>query len=171
MKIYRITKYNPKNRDKNGVYSKEEWTSISDIGKCFGEYTLTASDYLKVEDQYLKTYEAVLDRFELSRIKLIELEKYYYVVSNNSGIRSLYCDDLEKLFNNLTENYSFAAVNEVITTIKLILREHIWGKLIVQNSSVRIEFGNDFYTYLISDELYVDTIKKINDSGLFIEEI
>lgn len=53
MKTYRITKYNPKNREKDGVYSKDEWTSISDIGKSFGDYKLTASDYLKVEDQYL----------------------------------------------------------------------------------------------------------------------
>ncbi len=170
MKTYRITKYNPKNREKDGVYSKDEWTSISDIGKSFGDYKLTASDYLKVEDQYLKSYEAVLHKYELNRIKLTELEKFYYDV-NNSAIKSLYCDDLEKLFNNLTENYNFSTDNEVIMTLKLILREHIWGKLVIKNSSVRIEFGNDFYTYLISDELYVDTIKKINDNGLFVEEI
>lgn len=101
---------------------------------------------------------------------MTELEKFYYDV-NNSAIKNLYCDDLEKLFNNLTENYNFSTDNEVIMTIKLILREHIWGKLVIKNSSVRIEFGNDFYTYLISDELYVDTIKKINDTGLFVEEI
>lgn len=29
----RITKYNPDNRDENGSYKLDEWTSISDIGK------------------------------------------------------------------------------------------------------------------------------------------
>lgn len=29
---YRVTKYNPEYR-KNGTYMRDEWTSISDIGK------------------------------------------------------------------------------------------------------------------------------------------
>jgi len=39
---YRITKYNPMNRDANGAYLLNEWTSFSDIGKTFDGKTLTA---------------------------------------------------------------------------------------------------------------------------------
>lgn len=33
MVSWRITKYDPKDRDQNGVFLKESWTSFSDVGK------------------------------------------------------------------------------------------------------------------------------------------
>ena len=45
---YRITKYNPAHRI-NGVYTADEWTSFSDIGKVFGDTILSQDDYLKTE--------------------------------------------------------------------------------------------------------------------------
>jgi hypothetical protein len=33
---YRVTKYDPAHRDSTGVYFRDEWTSVSDIGRELG---------------------------------------------------------------------------------------------------------------------------------------
>lgn len=51
MKQYRVTKYNPAFRI-DGKYTRNEWTSISDIGKNYDGETFTLSAYEKVESHY-----------------------------------------------------------------------------------------------------------------------
>jgi hypothetical protein len=46
MNEYRICKYNPRFRV-NGVYIKDEWTSVSDIGKTFEDGVLTEKNVEK----------------------------------------------------------------------------------------------------------------------------
>ena len=53
MKSYRVTKYNPKNRDDQGRYLASEWTSIFDIGRKYCGHVLTEKEYEKVENSYL----------------------------------------------------------------------------------------------------------------------
>ena len=53
MKEYRISKYDPQFRV-NGAYQKNEWTSISEIGKVFDDGVLTLAEYLRVENEYIQ---------------------------------------------------------------------------------------------------------------------
>lgn len=53
MKEYRISKYDPQFRV-NGAYQKNEWTSVSDIGKVFDDGVLTLAEYLRVENEYIQ---------------------------------------------------------------------------------------------------------------------
>ena len=53
MKEYRISKYDPQFRV-NGAYQKNEWTSVSDIGKVFDDGVLTFAEYLRVENEYIQ---------------------------------------------------------------------------------------------------------------------
>ena len=54
---YRVTKYNPKHRDKKqGNYLKDEWTSVSDIGEKFGEIILDEDEYFTVEKAYIRVF-------------------------------------------------------------------------------------------------------------------
>ena len=71
----------------------------------------------------------------------------------------------------MCNDYHFKTKDEILNTIRLILREHIWGKISIKNTNLRFEFGHDYYAYLISDELPNEIIKNINNIGLFIEEI
>lgn len=41
---YRITKYNPAFRKSNGAFSKDEWTSYSDVGGTFSGVALSLDD-------------------------------------------------------------------------------------------------------------------------------
>lgn len=170
MKTYRISKYNPIHRNNNGDYLRDEWTSISDIGKQYGDSIFKSSDYLKVENKYATVLEIFLNNIDCSSLLLVELEKYFYKTVDNDK-KLLYNDDLERLFNKLTNNYCFRTLNEVLNATKLILREHLWGKIISIKSDLRIEFGNEFYLYLISDELSKDSEKKIHDTGLYLEKM
>jgi len=170
MIIYRITKYNPIYRDKDGAYLKDEWTAISDIGKSYGEIKLTCIQYLKVEGRYLKALELILSKIDLNLITINEIEKYFYKV-NNSLVKNLYDENMKILFNKLSDNYCFTTKEELMNAIKLILREHLWGKIVVKNSNFKIEFGNDLYVYLNSEELPKELIQSLTNIGVFVEEI
>lgn len=51
MMNYRISKYNPKYRDEHGIYTRDEWTSISDVGEYFNGYEVTMEEYLDTENR------------------------------------------------------------------------------------------------------------------------
>lgn len=50
---WRIIKYNPAFRDERGAYLKDEWTSVSDVGKSFDGEVLTFEEYYKIENAYV----------------------------------------------------------------------------------------------------------------------
>lgn len=70
MKEYRISKYDPQFRV-NGSYQKNEWTSISDIGKVFDDGVLTLAEYLRVENEYIQFWGMAgsEDRWEAKAMK------------------------------------------------------------------------------------------------------
>ena len=52
MRQYRITKYDPKYRV-NGAYTRDEWTSISDVGKTYDGRPFNMADYERAEQQHI----------------------------------------------------------------------------------------------------------------------
>ena len=53
---WRVTKYNPVNRDKYGHFTLiDEWTCPSEIGKTFNGKEFTLSEYLQMEEAYINT--------------------------------------------------------------------------------------------------------------------
>ena len=51
---WRITKYNPAFRDERGAYLKDEWTSVSDVGKSFGDEVLPSRSIAKLKTPMLQ---------------------------------------------------------------------------------------------------------------------
>ncbi len=51
MMNFRISKYNPVFRDEYGCYTKEEWTSISDVDKEICGVKLSLGGYLNIENK------------------------------------------------------------------------------------------------------------------------
>ncbi len=70
-----ITKYNPNYRNKQGHYRKNEWSSISDIGKRFDGELLTFDEYLKIENLYVKSIFLIFDYFNTDGIIITHLFK------------------------------------------------------------------------------------------------
>jgi hypothetical protein len=52
---FRITKFDPRLRSEDGVFMRDEWTSISDIGRTYPTGVFTLAEYIEVEEAYVET--------------------------------------------------------------------------------------------------------------------
>lgn len=57
--FHEVVKYHPAGYSLR-IYTYDDWTSISDIGKTFRTGILSADDYIKVEDSYVNTILTVM---------------------------------------------------------------------------------------------------------------
>lgn len=160
---YRITKYNPEFRDENGFYKKDEWTSISDIGKKFNKIILTKEEYKKTENNYIDAIYEILREKNIKKIKVYDLE------INKKNLSELSADekDIIKEINN--DKYLDLKKSEKI--IRLVLREMLWCKFCSELKDIKIEFGYDYYMYVECSKIKESTINIINKKGLFVEII
>ena len=143
---YRVTKYDPKNRV-NGVYTKDEWISMYDVGKTYDGKLFTFKDYLKVEKSYLDVIEQVMQELDIKTIEVRQGERIFSAL-NNSAVNSR---------------------EEVLMMAKGVLREDFWCKLEAENFFVH--FGYDFYMYIGAD-IDDEKMRKIaEENGLFAERI
>lgn len=78
---YRITKYNPIFRV-NGIYTRDDWTSVCDIGKEYNGCTLTADECVNVLSNYVNC--------------IIETENADYVSNRNAGSRAMWSAKAEE---------------------------------------------------------------------------
>ena len=75
MNYYRISKYDPQYRV-NGIYQKDEWTSISDIGNIYGGKVFTEDAYYKVEQSYVDFVLGVCNLQEINHLAIADLENH-----------------------------------------------------------------------------------------------
>jgi hypothetical protein len=111
--MYRITKYNPQNRDANGAYLLNEWTSFSDIGKSFDGTILDESEYFKVEDKYIGS----------ALFFLRETGVYQLIISSLENIKYHF----EPGLKNLKQGQIFE-LQDLEQLFRLVFREKIWCK-------------------------------------------
>lgn len=122
---YRICKYDPQCREKNGTYKKEEWTDFSDIGNTFCDKVLTNAEYSRVENNYISCIMSIMEKSSLFALRIEDLEKYSQVAWENGGIISL--DTLSHVCRDC-------------------LRNNCWCKL--SGEEFYIHFGYDYYMYV-----------------------
>lgn len=145
MTEYRITKYNPANRN-DGIYTADEWTSYHDIGKAFGGTVLSREMYLKTENAYIQCCLELMDKAQVSVLSVRQAEY------RADGI----C---------FPDSVSHA--EEILQIITACLREQCWMKL--ENEDFFIHFGYDFYMY-IGAALPAQTVQAVAEKyGLFCE--
>jgi hypothetical protein len=166
MFCYRITKYNPDFRDKNGAFQGEDWTSISDVGKNFSGRILTFEEYLSVENKYISSALHFFNETDLKNLSVVGLEqkqdqKRDFEDARFSGL------DYEK--KNFREGMKIDGSN-LPQLCRLILREIIWCRL-ESDQNFYIHFGWDFYMY-IGTSIWPDaSVDFTRQQGLFVEEI
>ena len=143
---YRVTKYNPKNRV-NGVYTKDEWTSMYHVGRSYNGKVFTFKEYLKVEKSYLDVIEQIMKELDIKTIEVRQGERIFSALNN-------------------------AAVNsreEVLMIARGVLREDFWCKL--EAKDFFIHFGYDYYMYIGADIDDEKMHKIAEENGLFAERI
>ena len=160
---WRITKYNPCNRDINGIYTiKDEWTSYSDIGTLREEKIFTYEDYKKIEDAYVASILMIMECNAVEKLKIVGLEKRGPLISD-----SYMSENMKKIYDKVRDDI-YCSKDTINTLARLVLREKLWCKL--EASSMFVHFGYDYYMYIGSAQMCEKEIQKIQELGLYVEE-
>lgn len=125
MHQYRVTKYDPQYRQ-NGVYTKEEWTDFSDVGRTFGGVPLTLQEYERVEQQHIDFLAELVNREAALPLTIDSLE------INGNDCR--------------WQNGQQISRAELPVLLREILRCSCWCRL--TSKDFFIHFGYDYYMYV-----------------------
>lgn len=147
MNCFRISKYNPIYR-KQGSYMKDEWTSISDIGKLFNGKIFTSEEYKAIESSYISCIHTIILEANIKKCTIKNFENYS---------------------ETAWENNQIIYGNQIVLFIIDCLRENCWGKL--QGSNFYIHFGYDYYVYIGTLLDLGQIISITSKNGLFCENM
>lgn len=171
MKTYRITKYNPKNRNSEDHYTKDDWVGCSEIGEMFNGKILTPGNYLITENKYVDAAIKFLNILEYNNIYISNLEKNGF---NSSEYVRENIDNMLFTYKKVNDNYLVESIEELKLLIKLILRGDIWAEIEILKDSQfigKIEYGYDYYMYFNLYNSKKDICPLIEVPGLFCEEL
>ncbi len=145
---YRVTKYDPQDRDSAGRFRREVWTSFNDIGRVFGGEIFSKADYEAVEDKYVSVAVAFMKEAGVELLRIKELEN-------------------PKSLPQEFEEGRFVTLDEASVILREMLRDHFWCRL--ESVSGFIHVGYDFYMYLgVLKRCPVATVHA-GKMGLFVE--
>lgn len=149
---YRVTKYGPQYRDASGRFNRNEWIMYSQIGESFDEGVLTEPRYLAMESTYIDAAVSFLTESGIDSLAIVSLE----------NASNYHCSDLA-----ITES-QLCSIREIESISRLILRQHIWCKLIWDTAF--LHFGWDYYSYIGVPEACPNAIHAATKSGLFVQK-
>ncbi|NIG55390.1 hypothetical protein [Chitinophaga sp. Cy-1792] len=157
----RITKYNPRYRNANGAYTKNEWTSFCDIGKSFDGVELTPAEYFRTEAHYIASILLIMQRAGYSEVRVRSLEK--------TAVDTRLNGDLLIRYNSVVDG-EIMGLDVWPTIVQLILREYLWAELVCSADCI-FRFGYDYYMYFNGIDILADQVLKseIEVMDLFID--
>lgn len=147
---YRISKYDSKYRDADGVYTNNEWTSIGHVGKMFNNKVFTLPEYEYVESNYLSVIKEICLYENVSNLRIAELEDPFNVCRFRNG----------SLLNG---------IDEILEAAKACLREEYWCKL--NGNGIFFHFGYDYYLYAHCSLNHEAIYNLVKEYGLFAEQM
>jgi hypothetical protein len=145
---FRVTKFDPAHRDRCGAYTRDEWTSVSDIGRVFAGVVLTEAEYWRVEDAYATAAVTFL---------------------REAGVPSLAVAGLE---NHAAVPLPFAegsplGLGEVDDVVRRVLREEFWCRL--EGAEAFVHLGYDYNMYVGVPRRCPGAEALVLQLGLFVE--
>ncbi len=137
---YMISKYDPVFY-KDGVFTRNEWTDFSDVGKIFNNTKLSLEEYERIEQNYINFVVDIFEFIGVTKFKIIDLEIYNTVPWKNRQTISL---------------------SRLPNLIRDCLRNSCWCK--IQSTEFCLCFGFDYYLHLncTLDYYIVNNISKKN---------
>ena len=149
MNEYRITKYDPSFRDRTGAYTRDEWISVTDIGRSFAGVILTPEEYDRVEGAYVEAAMAFL---------------------RESGVHTLRVEGLENHRGHLLNFHegSLLPLEQIGDVLRRVLRDEFWCRLNGDGGFVHI--GWDFYMYVGVPYSCPAAEARATELGLYVEE-
>jgi len=161
MHYWRVTKYDPKNRDERGYYKKDEWTSIGDIGSEFDGVEFTFEEYLFYENAYVAAVLRVMNKNNIKTLKVKALEKHHFLHQNG------FFEPETRIFYKSLKTNTIISTHDVALVVRFALRKQIWCKLV--NDKMFVHVGDDYYMFIGSENRSESMLKAITASGLFVE--
>jgi hypothetical protein len=167
MDWYRICKYDPAFRDESGAYQRDEWTSVSDIGRSFGGVTLHASTYLATETAYVRAMREFMADAGVTTLRVSALEPppdldplVEYELPD--------AEALARLAREIREGMELSGV-ALDQACRLNLREVLWCRL-EQRGRLVVKTGYDYYMHIGTTAGAEQAIAKVRELGLFVHD-
>lgn len=145
---FRVTKYDPDHRDRRGAYTRDEWTSVGDIGRAFAGVVLTEAEYRLVEDAYATAAVAFLREAGVQSLAVAGLE-------NHAAVPLAFTDG---------SSLDLAEVGEVV---RRVLQEEFWCRL--EGAVAFVHVGYDYYMYVGVPVACPIAAALAGQLGLFVE--
>lgn len=163
-----VTKYDPTNRNSEGIYTTDEWIGVSDIGnECKGK-VLHVDEYLKIENKYVEATKYLFGYYSSEKIQLTNKEiRDYEDLPNTKNLKQKY------FFETLNKRRTIS-IEELDIVTRLCLRSSFWSRLVSKkNRNIILEFGYDYYMYFKILKKDEEVIKKHIETniGLFVRKI
>lgn len=137
MNEYRISKYDPKYRV-DGRYTRNEWSSVADVGRVFSDGPLTEQECCSTIENYCKCAIDILQAVGVGTLILSDLEKY---------------DEHVIWYNDQVLKHK-----DIVSVVRDCLKEHCWCCLSGQDAF--IHFGYELYMY-VGCALDTDALEQI----------
>ncbi|MEQ0564860.1 hypothetical protein ABJI51_37770 [Amycolatopsis sp. NEAU-NG30] len=148
---YKITKYDPRfYSGPGGAYTRDEWTSFSDIGKTFDGVELTREAYERIEGLYLMAVRTGLEAAGIEQLRVRGLE------------------DHGDAPDSLTEGKP-VALPEAVEICRALLREAGFWCRLEDGDRAYVHVGYDYYLYLGTPVDVGPALAPIVEAGLFVE--
>jgi hypothetical protein len=166
MKEYRITKYNPIFRNKEGQYLKDEWTDVSDVGKIINGRKVTEDDYLTIEKAYIESVLKMLEISNLDHVRIVGLWPEDITDRFTAEKDRWYFESRFESFDPYEDR--LVKLDELHLVLKLMFRGIISCRLEVYDQFY-VHFGYDYYMYVGGKEITEAALTEISGSSLFVE--
>jgi hypothetical protein len=144
---YRVTKFDPANRNEAGNYTADEWYLHCQIGDTFDGVLLTEDEYLRVEDAYIAT------------------ALRFHSDAGQPDIFAISVEDNRKL--GAPAEGSLITSNQLPALCRAMLRGDYWCR--IEGRDFFIHFGYDFYMYIGACAATEHTLDFARSEGLFPE--
>ena len=121
---------------------KDEWTSVSDIGRMYSGGVFTLSDYLATEEAYVETVRRFLASTGDNSLRVSGLE----FKADCGTLPSELAAEAEIRLRMLREGMEVLGQN-LDWVVRLNLRELVWCRL-EGKGGLYVHFGYDYYMYV-----------------------
>jgi hypothetical protein len=144
---WRVSRYDPAHRDTRGAYRGDTWTSISDVGKRFGDSELTLDQYREVEDAYVDAFVAFAEDSDADRLEVRALD-------HGCGLRE----------------GDVLPIEHASELVRRMLRENVICNLEEPDDGFAVHVGFDLYMYVGSNRPCARAVERARDSGLYVDD-
>jgi hypothetical protein len=167
MKYYRITKYDPLNRNEKGHYLYNHWTEFGDIGKTLEGELVTIEKYLTVESDYIDAVIQILKENKVEHLRVVGLDKKLlkYSINENKG-QWFHRHEFETV--DLFEDKK-VTIDEIEIICQMNFRYYCGVSFEIKDKFY-IHFGYDMYMYVGAPNLSDELMKELNSTSVFVEE-